>query len=168
MHNFHTGWYLLYTKPRHEKKVFSGLTEMDIKSFLPTKKTLRIWHDRKKIVNEPLFPSYVFIYLDTVQRYYDSIDTEGVLYCVRSGKELARVNDSIVDNIRLATEKDTDLEVSTDHFQPGQRMVIREGALTGLSCEVVKIKEKKKLLIRLDMMQRNLLITLPAESLIAI
>ena len=38
MTKFHAGWYLFYTKPRHEKKVQSGLAKMEINSFLPTKK----------------------------------------------------------------------------------------------------------------------------------
>jgi len=168
MSNFRSGWYLIYTKPHHEKKVHAGLTEMDINSFLPTRKTIRTWHDRKKVVDEPLFPSYVFIYLDSVQRYFEGMDTEGVLYCVRQGKDLALVNDSVISNIRLATEHEMEMEVSTGYFQPGQRMVIREGALAGLACEVIRVNEKKKLLIRVDLLQRSLLLTMPAESLIAI
>ena len=64
MNNFLKGWYLIYTRPRHEKKVFLQLTEMKVRSLLPTTKKLRTWHDRKKYIDEPLFPSYIFVYLE--------------------------------------------------------------------------------------------------------
>jgi transcriptional antiterminator RfaH len=59
MKNLFAGWYLLYTKPRHEKKVSAALTEASVNSYLPTAKKLRTWCDRKKYIDEPLFPSYV-------------------------------------------------------------------------------------------------------------
>jgi transcription antitermination factor NusG len=142
--------------------------EMDIDSILPTRRTLRVWHDRKKIVDEPLFPSYVFVYLDSVQRYYDGMDTEGALYLVKSGKEPARVNESVINNIRLVTEQNSEIEVSANPFLPGQRMVIGSGALTGLTCEVISINNRKRLLVRVDLLKRNLLLTMPAEALVAI
>jgi transcriptional antiterminator RfaH len=167
MNSFNAGWYLIYTRPRHEKKVHHRLSEMNINSFLPTKKMLRTWHDRKKYIDEPLFPSYVFIYLDDTQTYYKGIDIEGVLYFVRSGKEIARINESIVHNIQLLVSKGDDIEVSTDHFQPGQQLCICEGPLTGLSCEMIQSKGTRKILVRVQLLQRNLLVALPNAYLMA-
>jgi transcriptional antiterminator RfaH len=165
---FHKGWYLIYTKPRHEKKVHAQLTERQINSLLPTQKALRVWHDRKKYVDEPLFPSYVFIYLNTMQNYYDGIDTEGSLYYVKTGKQITQVSETVVNNIRLITDQAKELEVSDDRFHPGRKLVITKGALTGLSCEVVEFNNKQKLLVRVDLLKRNILITLPEDHLIAI
>ena len=168
MTNFHAGWYLIYTRPRHEKKVHTRLGEINIESFLPTRKMLRTWHDRKKYIDEPLFPSYVFIYLNDRQNYYEGMETEGSLYYVRSGKEIARISDSIINSIKLVTTQVKELEVSDDKFQPGRRLVIGHGALTGLSCEIVECRGRQKALVRVDLLQRNILVTLPTECLMAI
>ena len=168
MNSFRAGWYVIYTKPRHEKKVYTRLTENQITSFLPTKKSLRVWHDRKKIVDEPLFPSYVFIYLNNLQCYYEGMDAEGALYYVRTGKEIAMVNESIVNNIRLVSHQGNEVEICDNRFEPGRRLVISQGPLTGLSCEVVESSGKSKLLVRVEILQRNILIKLPEESLVAI
>lgn len=168
MNIFPAGWYLIYTKPRHEKKVYTQLTERNIHSFLPMTKKLRTWHDRKKYVDEPLFPSYVFVYLNDLQNYYEGIDAEGSLHYVKIGKEIARVKDAVVKNIQLVTEQGEDLQVCDDRFQSGQKLVITEGALTGLSCEVVQLKNKRMLLVRVDLLQRSILLKLPAEHLMAI
>jgi transcriptional antiterminator RfaH len=168
MNNFIPGWYLLYTKPRHEKKVSSQLDELKIRCFLPTKRVLRTWHDRKKYIDEPLFPSYVFIYLEGIYGYYEGKDVEGVLYFVRSGKEIIRVNETVVNNIQLIANKTYDVEVSFANFESGRQLVIREGPLAGLSCEVIRLNNQKKILVRVQLLSRNLLVSLSPEHLLAV
>jgi transcriptional antiterminator RfaH len=168
MNNFREGWYLIYTRPKHEKKVHERLVELKIDCFLPLKKQLRVSQERKRIVDEPLFPSYIFIYLTNMQNYYKGMDTDGALYYVRTGKEIARVSETVVNNIRLLVNQMKDFEVSERRFQPAQRVVISKGALTGLTCEVVHFENKQKLLVRVDLLRRNLLLTLPEGYLTAI
>lgn len=144
------------------------MKELKVNSFLPTKKTLRTWHDRRKYVEEPLFPSYVFIYLDSMQNYYAGIDADGSLYYVKMGKQIAKVNDEVVNSIKLATDWAKDIEVSDMLFQPGRRLVINRGALTGLSCEVVQCNSKQRLLVRVDLLQRSILLTLPEDHVMPV
>jgi len=54
-------WYALYTKPRWEKKVADLLSKRKIVNYCPLNKVQKQWSDRKKIVLEPLFRSYVFV-----------------------------------------------------------------------------------------------------------
>ena len=168
MNDFKDGWYLIYTKPRHEKKVHNHLAKKKINSFLPTRKVLRTWHDRKKYIDEPLFPSYIFIYINDVKHYYEGMAVEGALYYVRDGKKIARVSDNIVDRIKLVSEHANELEVSDQRFLPGRRLVITQGSLTGLECEVAQINDKHKLLVRVELLQRTILVTLPAENLMPV
>jgi transcription antitermination factor NusG len=163
--DFLAGWYLIYTKPRHERKVHARLSEMNIRSFLPTRKVLRNWHDRKKYIDEPLFPSYVFIYLEDRQNYYNGMETEGYLCYVRSGKTCARVSESIIDNIRLIAGRQEEIDISDRHFQPGRKLVINQGPLAGLNCELVEFSGRQKALVRVDLLQRNILLTLSSEYL---
>lgn len=165
---FKAGWYLVYTKPRHERSVDKRLTEMEITSYLPIRKMLRQWHDRRKYVDELLFPSYVFVYLNNLQQYYESLDTEGVLYFIRVGKEIASVSETVINSIKVVTGQAADLEVSEQRFAPGSKVEIMEGALTGLSCEVVSHDSKKKLLVRVGLLKRNLLVSVPSDHLIAV
>jgi len=101
-----------------------------------------------------------------MQNYYDGVDAEGYLYFVRIGKALARVSETVVNNIKLATEHAKDIEVSDIRFRPGRKLVIAQGALTGLSCEVIQSDNRQKLLVRVDLLQRNIVLTLPEEYLI--
>jgi transcriptional antiterminator RfaH len=168
MNIFHAGWYLIYTKPRHEKKIHAHLQELNLNSFLPTRKVLRTWHDRKKYIDEPLFPSYVFVHLTDGKGYYEVMNSDGYLHYVRLGKEVARVSDSVIENIKLVVNHTEEIEVSVTRFQPGRQLVISQGALTGLSCEVVRVDDKQKLLVRVELLQRNILLTFPSEHLMPI
>jgi transcription antitermination factor NusG len=166
MGHFKEGWYVIYTKPRHEKKVHSRLAQMNINSFLPLKKKLHAGRTMRRFVDEPLFSSYIFIYLNDLQSYYHGIDTEGALYYVRNGKEIARVGETVINNIRLAVDHGGDFEVSEQRFLCGTKLVIGKGALTGLACEVVQSNNKHKLLVRVELLQRNILLSLPEEHLV--
>ena len=57
-------WNVLYTSARAEKRVFDRLTEMGIETYLPLHKVKRRWSDRIKLVEIPLFNSYVFVRCD--------------------------------------------------------------------------------------------------------
>ena len=163
---FQKGWCLIYTKPNHEKKVAKCLSECGVTCYLPLVRSLRTWHDRKKYIDTPLFPSYIFVYLTTLYDYYHCQSCDGFLYFVSSGKKLAVVSDSIVNNIRIAVENGREMEVSTGSFQPGNRLTVVSGPLAGLSGEMVQFKEKERILIRVNLLQRNILIAVPSENLI--
>ncbi|HMI59888.1 MAG TPA: UpxY family transcription antiterminator [Puia sp.] len=166
MSSFNSGWYVMYTRPRHEKKVQQQLSERSITTFLPMRKSVRQWSDRKKIVIEPLFPSYLFVYLKDMDNFFAGKDADGYLYYVRSGEKIAVVNDEVVNSVKLVAGEGRDVEVTTEQrFPSGVRLVISKGPLTGLSCEVVEFQQKQKLLVRVDLLQRNILMSLPEESL---
>ena len=166
MNNFTEGWYLAYTKPKHEKKVFEKLIENEINSYLPTMKKVRVWSDRKKVIDEPLFPSYVFVHLKDTQHYFTSLEQEGVLYYVRFGKRIARVNDEVVNNIKLMALHGNELEICNNQLYEGQRIIIQDGPLAGLSCEMVRYNGKQKILVRVNLLNQSILADLPVRSVV--
>ncbi|MFW1373630.1 transcription termination/antitermination NusG family protein, partial [Vibrio parahaemolyticus] len=61
-------WHALYTKPRWEKKIDTVLLRKGVESWCPLQKVERQWSDRKKIIEDPLFKSYVFVKIDDTER----------------------------------------------------------------------------------------------------
>lgn len=57
-------WYVLCTKPRHEKKVEKDLISMGIEAYCPTKTEYRIWSDRKKKIEKPVLTSMVLVRIE--------------------------------------------------------------------------------------------------------
>jgi transcriptional antiterminator RfaH len=165
MTNFKIGWHLIYTRPHQERKVATQLQEKDIQAYLPLTNEKRIWSDRIKIIHSPIFPSYVFVFLNNLQEYYNGIGTEGSCYFVKFDNQMARVSDSDISNIRMMEKSGENVEVTDNIFQTGQKLIIRRGLLSGLSCEVVQHKGKKRILVRVDMLQRHLVADLPFSAL---
>ena len=54
-------WHVVYVHARHEKQFHSEMLELGLESFLPMRRELHSWSDRKKWVEVPLFSSYVFV-----------------------------------------------------------------------------------------------------------
>ena len=71
-------WYVIYTKPRWEKKVTELLSRKKIEHFCPLNKVQRQWNDRKKVVDEPLFTSCVFVHIDETEQMAVRL-TDGVV-----------------------------------------------------------------------------------------
>ena len=61
-------WYVLYTKPRQEKKVADNLNSIGIEVYCPLVTQMKQWSDRKKKVQVPLITSYVFVNIEEHQR----------------------------------------------------------------------------------------------------
>ena len=54
-------WYVLYTKPRFEKKVEEQLLSLGINAYCPKRKEIKFWKDRKKKIDVPVLPSMVLV-----------------------------------------------------------------------------------------------------------
>jgi transcription antitermination factor NusG len=158
----------MYTRPNHEKKVAVHLNEKKIECYLPLVKTLRQWHDRKKFVDMPIFPSYVFVYLDNWTTYHDALEDAGALYFIKTGTTMAKVEKSVIDNIKLVVgHKDNDLEV-VPLMEPGQPVVINEGPFAGFSGQMVQHQGKRKIQVRVHLLQRSLLVSIAPEYLMVV
>jgi len=92
-------WYAIYTHAKWEKKVATLLTRKDIENYCPLNKVARQWSDRKKIVFEPLFTSYVFVRI-TDKEYLSVLQTDGVLNYVSWQGKPAVIRDAEIDLVR--------------------------------------------------------------------
>ena len=92
-------WYVLVTKPNAEKQTSKRLSKIGIENYLPLQRELRVWHDRKKWVEVPLFKSYVFV------KTFDNLRKEvylagGVLKYVTMGDHICILSQEEVDRIQ--------------------------------------------------------------------
>jgi len=94
-----TNWYVLYTKPRWEKKVDERLRDRGYESYCPINKVERRWSDRRKIVHEPLFKSYVFVRV-SAENLWGPAEMPGVLNYVYWLKKPAIVRTHEIDTIK--------------------------------------------------------------------
>lgn len=163
MQEFSPVWCLIYTRSKQEKKVAGLLHKHNINCFLPLRKERRKWKDRIKLLDEPMFPSYVFVRLSGITQYTTSLQLEGVCYYVKFNNQIAKISDQEIENIRLLSSLDNDIEVSQERFRKGMHYMIQQGPLSGLSCELIEYKGQHKLLVRVNILQRSIVADVPVE-----
>jgi transcription antitermination factor NusG len=135
-------WHVVYTKPRNEKKVASRLEQQGYDIYCPLIKTLRQWSDRKKKVQVPMFPSYVFVRVDEKERQGVLHDPGVLNYVFWLGKP-AVVRDKEMDAVRQIAEKGEEITVQSGRLEKGQFVEIPEGPFRGLTGTVDAVDNRK-------------------------
>ena len=160
-------WHVLYVRSRWEKKVHERIQEAGVESFLPIVKKVKTWSDRKKVVEEPLFKSYVFVNITSPMDFYKALSVNGASAYVHFGRDYAVVRDCEIEQIKQLLESNEILEIKTATELPevGEYRKIICGALSGLECEVIRAKSSNKILVRLESIKQNLIATIPSHYL---
>ena len=156
-------WYVVYTKPKHEKTVEKNLSEQSFETFLPLIKKHKKWSDRKKWVTFPLFKSYVFVH-STPSKIQEVLATKGIVKLVKFNKSPAIIKENEINNIKIMLNGNYDLQ-NTDYFQKGNKAQVIEGPLKGLKGEVYRIGNNDRLLIRVDAIQHSISIQIERSYL---
>jgi transcription antitermination factor NusG len=157
-------WYAIYTNPRAEKQVRDRLIESKIEVFLPLQRTYRMWSDRKKLVERPLLSSYVFVKVIPV--FFPKVfQTPGVVRFVTFEGQPASIPQKQIDNLRLLINSETEIEISSEKFEQGDSVEVIRGSLVGLTGELIKIGAQKRVIIRIDRLDQNLILKIPLTFL---
>ena len=162
-----TGWYVLYVRSRHEKKVHDLLKELSIETFLPMFKTIKEWSDRKKILLKPLFPSYIFVNINSSTEFHKALSINGVCSYIRFGAEYAKITEKEIMQVKflMGMKEVSEIEVNQLFPKIGEKRKILFGALKGLECEVLKISKKMKVIVRLETLKLNITAVVPIKFL---
>jgi transcription antitermination factor NusG len=157
-------WYAIYTRPRAEKLVYTRLIEADIEAFLPIQKTIRQWSDRKKIVERPLLSSYVFV--KTRHKFFPVVyTTTGVVKFITFEGQPVAIPQNQIDNLRLLINSDAEIEVTSGKFEKGDNVEVVAGSMAGLTGELVGRGKNKRVIVRIDKLDQNILLTIPLTFL---
>jgi transcriptional antiterminator RfaH len=162
-----THWYLLYTNPRAEKKAALELQKKGYEVFLPLQKTLKTWSDRKKWVEEPLFKSYLFIETELEANYNTILNTSGIVKFISFQSHPAIVDPREINLVRLLLGENIQLGQSnpSDIYLPSDDVTIVAGPLIGTQGKLISTRTGERVLIELQTMEQNLLVTLPLNNL---
>jgi len=159
-------WFAIYTKPRWEKKINAKLLEKGIESWCPVQKKESKWTDRRKIIEDPLFKSYVFVHVATEEERLNVLRTEGVLQFIHYLKKPAVIRDEEIELIRsYLLEKDVTITVENlRQFSENNKVVIRKGVFMDAEGTVIR-GGNKKIYVRLESLEQIMIVEFPAEHL---
>ena len=149
-------WYALYTRANGEKKLFEYLKEKNIECYLPTRKILKIWSDRKKWIEEPLFKCYIFVKV-SYREFFNVLNTPGAVCYVSFGGRAQSIPEVQINNIKsFLSQCDHEVTLTYERIQKGVMVEVLAGSLKGIQGEVTNLYGQTRLVIRIDSMNCSL------------
>lgn len=157
-------WYVFYTKPNFEKKVDAQLKQIELESFLPLYKSIRQWSDRRKKIEVPLFPGYIFVYGDEKSRL-KALTVNGIIKNVTFKGEPATLREDEIDSIKrvLNSEKIID---TVSSITIGKKVKIISGPLQGLEGILVDVKGNSYFSLVLEKINSSVLVDVPQKDIL--
>lgn len=134
-------WLAVYTRPRWEKKVNQLLQEKGTESYCPLNKIKRKWSDRVKVIEEPLFKSYVFVKISDEERTQVRMTTGVVNFVYWNGKP-AVIKEKEIATIRRFLDEYENVEAEPMDIKINERVKITTGPLMDQEGKVLSVRHK--------------------------
>ncbi|UWY28643.1 UpxY family transcription antiterminator [Flavobacterium sp. TR2] len=139
-------WYVVYTKPKWEKKVADKLDQLGIECYCPLITQVKQWSDRKKKIETPLFSSYVFVQLEDSERNLVFQAAGAIRYLFWLGKP-AIVKDQEIEAIKTGLKSTNISEVSVSALQVGDKIKLESGAFINQNAIVQEVSNNYYILV---------------------
>ena len=134
-------WYALYTRSRWEKKVAELLTRKQVENYCPLNRVQRQWSDRRKIVMEPLFRSYVFVHMTEAEQL-TARSVDGVINLVYWQGKPAIIRDTEIEVIRHFLNDYEQVKLEKTEVNLEDKVRVTHGPLMLMEGKVVEVKHK--------------------------
>ncbi len=128
-------WFVVYCKSREELRAQQNLANQGIYSFFPKIRKEKIIRGKKTLVEEPLFPSYLFVNLCEKEKGFSVIrSTRGINDFVKFGLNIATISDAQIEQLERLCHANNQHQVNRDlAYKRGDKVEILSGAFKGLT-----------------------------------
>ncbi|MGH2648502.1 MAG: UpxY family transcription antiterminator [Ginsengibacter sp.] len=135
-------WYIIYTKPKCEKKVAALLTKKRIENFSPVNCKEIKSSKKSKVIYEPLFDCYVFTYID--EKDIDQLKQIDRIVSLVYWKGMpAIINDDEIKIIKEFTSDYQNIKLVRNRVNINDLAGVIEGPSYSLDGKVLTVKNKK-------------------------
>lgn len=143
-------WYAIFTKPRSEKKVLQRMLDHEMDAFLPLIKTIRQWSDRKKTLEVPLIPSYVFVRMEE-RDLYKTLPIQGTVNVLKHLGKPAKIRDVEIENLRILSGNGENHQVSNRiDISSGDEVEVINGPFMGLIATCINDGKNHRVIVNID------------------
>ncbi|HTB10575.1 MAG TPA: UpxY family transcription antiterminator [Bryobacteraceae bacterium] len=156
-------WFALRVRPKHEKTVAMKLSMLGFDEYLPMHQVRRLWSDRVKVLDTPLFPGYLFCrfaYSDRLR----VLNSPGVESIVGFGKTDVPVEDSEIAAVRMLVASGKPL-AHLPFLRIGQNVVIERGPLAGIRGVVLRDESAWRVVVSVEALDRSIAVEVDREVL---
>jgi len=142
-------WFVFYTRPRAEKIIYKELASKGFEVFLPLQKNFKVWKNRqRKIIDEPLFPCYIFAKA-CPSDIYNILKIRGICMCIAFEGKHCTISDKDIEAIQIMILSKQTVS-STNDFKEGEKVYVTRGPLIGYEGVLFKQKGIQKFGIQIQ------------------
>jgi transcriptional antiterminator NusG len=159
-------WFALYIKSRHEFVTDDELRKKEIETFLPSVKKWRQWKDRRKFVDFPLFPGYLFVHIrPNPEEFINVLKTRGAVTLVSSGAgSPTTVPPEEISSLRLLTESGRNFDIYP-YLKEGTWVRVKRGPLKGAEGILEKKDNQYMFLVNINLLGRSVGLKIYADDI---
>ncbi len=155
-------WFALQVNSRKENRIFAHLVGQGYECFLPKYKAVRQWSDRRKEIESPLFPGYLFCRFNPLQRL-PILKTPGVMEIVGCNRKPIPIDEQEIQAIQRMMESSLARQ-PWPYLEVGERVRIQSGALRGLAGILVALKGNYRLVLSVTLLKRSVAVEIDAAA----
>lgn len=159
-------WYAVYTCANHEKRVGEQFAGRGLEHFLPQYESMRRWKDRKVRLQLPLFPGYLFVHM-SLQERLRVLQVPGVVRLVGFNGRPTPMPQEDIERIREFLGQGWRAEPHP-YLQAGRRARVVQGPLAGMEGIIVRRKNRSRLVLSLNLIQRSMAIEMDEGDLVPV
>ncbi|SFX62556.1 transcription/translation regulatory transformer protein RfaH [Marinospirillum alkaliphilum] len=150
-------WYVIQCKARESFRATEHLQNQGFEVFHPFIQVEKIRQGKLTLMDEPLFPYYLFIHLSDVTDNWRPIrSTRGVLKLLTFGNQPLQVDEQLIDQLRQRVQPEP------EHLlKAGDPLLIEEGPFKGLKAIFECHKGEERVILLLDLLQKQQRVELP-------
>jgi transcription antitermination factor NusG len=148
-------WYVVHTRSNFEKRVHGELVSKGLEAYLPAVREVHQWKDRKKLVELPVFPGYLFArFRDTDENRLTVLRSSGAVRLLGPNGSLEPVPEAEVDSVRRLVDSGTPFSLHP-FLREGARVRVKGGPLEGVEGILVAVKNQARLVISVQMLAQS-------------
>jgi transcription antitermination factor NusG len=154
-------WHVLHTKARQEKAIARALHAADIEHYLPLVSRVRYRARRKRLVEEPLFASYLFLH-GPIEAAYFAVATKRVANIIRVTDQDRFVNE--LEQIRRALHHGAALRPDR-YLKVGRRVRVTAGPFRDIEGRIESRARTDRLVLQIAALGRATSLEIDADLL---
>ncbi|MFH0994467.1 MAG: UpxY family transcription antiterminator [Pseudomonadota bacterium] len=158
-------WYALHTRSRFENVVLDGLERKEVEVFLPkiTIQSRRL--DRKKMIQVPLFPGYLFVKtcLDPYE-HLEIVKTVGVVTFVGNLQGPISIPMESIESLKIMVLSSQEI-LSALKYKHGDRVRVVSGPFAGVCGEFVRYRGKGRVVVNIAALGQNAAVNVSEDDI---
>ncbi len=161
-------WYLVSTKPQKDYYAQEHLINQDYEVYRPVTQRIKTRANKKVQITESLFPRYLFVRMQNgVDDWGPVRSTRGVAGIVKFGAQPAKVEDSLIDEIKTREKVWGEQTIDRGKFKKGQAVTVTKGPFAGLDAVFASYNGEQRVIVLLNILGNQTPLSMKTAGLAA-